>query len=64
MIAITCFLIGSVFIHVVENNTSECIYTFFNTIIYRVVLLDIGLLLIGCGFFIEFYMSFKPIEIK
>lgn len=63
IIAITCLLIGIIFIHVIENNPLDYYY-FFNIPIYRVVILDLALILIGIAFFIEFYMSFKPIEYK
>jgi len=62
IIAITCFLVGVVFIHVVENTASRYLY-FFNILIFRIVVLDTGLTLLGIAFFIEFYMTFRPIEV-
>lgn len=62
-IAITCFLVGAVFIHIRVNAISIYL-TFFNLLIHRTVVFDSGFVLLGIAFFIEFYMSFKPIEIK
>lgn len=64
IIAITCLLIGIILIHVVENLPFVLYFWFFNIPIYRTVFLDLALILIGIAFFIEFYMSFKPIEYK
>ncbi len=63
MIAITSFLIGIVFIHVVTNTTSSNLL-FFNILVHNTVVIDSGLTLIGIAFFTEFYMSFKPIKIN
>jgi len=62
IIAITCFLVGVVFIHVRVNSISTY-FTFFNLLIHRTVVLDSGLTLLGIAFFIEFYMTFKPIKV-
>ena len=63
MIAIACFLIGSVILHVVVNNISN-IFQFFEITINRITVFDSGLILLGIAFFIEFYMSFKPMEVR
>ena len=62
IIAIAFFLLGAVTIHVVENTASRYLY-FFNILIFRFVILDTGLMLLGIAFFIEFYMTFKPIKV-
>ena len=61
-IAIMCFLVGAVFIHVRVNSTSTHLF-FFNLLIQRTIVLDTGLTLLGIAFFIEFYMTFKPIKV-
>ena len=62
IIAITSFLIGNIFVHQSFNNLE--IFFFFAITLQKTVVFDIGLLLIGISFFIEFVQSFKPLEYK
>ena len=63
-IACLClFLLGAVIIHTVLNSDYE-MYDFFNISFRRIFLVDMGLLLIGIGFFLEFFLTFKPIEVN
>ena len=65
IIALTLFLLGIVILHIVHNY-NYLIYKpldFFGIPININILFDIGLILIGIGFFIEFFLTFKPIKI-
>jgi len=72
--AISSFLVGSIFAHQAHNAyrwsekaqdyVIEPYLRFFNIDIPRTVVFDIGLGLIGTGFFIEFCQSFKPLKCK
>ena len=61
--AITCFLIGIDFIHAVVNGSSQY-FMWFDISLSRPFVFDLGIVLEGCGFFIEFFLTFKPIEVK
>ena len=61
--AIIFFLIGCVMLHVLVNNPSD-VLLFFEILVSRCTVLDTSLILLGIGFFLEFYMSFKPMEVK
>ena len=62
IIAITFFLLGIVIIHVITNSTSKNL-RFFEILVNRVTILDTSLILLGIAFFIEFYMTFRPIKV-
>jgi hypothetical protein len=62
IIAITFFLLGIVIIHVITNSISENL-RFFEILVNRVTILDTSLILLGIAFFIEFYMTFRPIKV-
>lgn len=61
--AIMFFLIGIIFIHAVMNNTESMGY-FFAITINRDIVFDLGFVFIGIAFFLEFCLTFKPIEVN
>ena len=61
---ISSMLVGTNFIHVAYNHRNGSSLRFFNLDVEPIVVLDTGLLLVGLGFFIEFCLSFKPLEVK
>ena len=69
--AIVFLLLGVVLLHVVVNHHpyvcgDQIVYTniqFFDISLSRYVVMDIGFVLLGIGFFIEFLMTFKPIQL-
>lgn len=64
VIAISLFLIGFVFIHIILNlNPYTVDIHYYTTVINKYVLTDLGLIFIGISFFIEFILTFKPVEI-
>ncbi len=62
IIAISLFLFGMTLIHTVVN-TQNNTFIFFNLILGKMVVLDTVILFSGLAFFIEFYLTFKPIII-
>ena len=60
--AIILFIFGAVIIHVVLNS-DDIEFKFLTMILSRGFITDMGLVCIGIAFFIEFYLSFKPILI-
>lgn len=62
VVALSSFLFGAVVLHTIINNYSKN-YTFFWLDVNFLTAFDSALLAIGFGFFLEFYMSFKPIKI-
>lgn len=64
IIAISFFMFGAVLLHAVLNSRSEnfTMY-FFGTEVLKSVILDVGILCISIGFFMEFFLTFKPISI-
>lgn len=69
VIAIAFLLIGIVVIHVAYNHIDNHFYPyppllFFSLELRPGVLFDIGLILIFSGFSIEFYNSFRPLEVS
>jgi len=62
IIAISLFLFGMTLIHTVINNATNT-FIFFNLILEKMIVLDSAILLSGVAFFIEFYLTFKPIKI-
>ena len=64
VIALSFFLFGSVILHVVFNsNSNDTFMLFFGIPIEKSIIFDTGLLFFGMGFFIEFFLTFKPILI-
>ncbi|TFG10124.1 MAG: hypothetical protein EU535_08515 [Promethearchaeota archaeon] len=64
ILAMSLFMFGIVLLHAVYNSTSEYDWMYFFDIqVNKVAILDSGILCISVGFFIEFFMTFKPILI-
>ena len=65
IISIFLVLFGLVTIHILIQSYTWTIYiTFFGIQgIHRNFVLDLSIVLIGIAFFIEFYLTFKPIKI-
>jgi len=63
IIAILSFLVGTVFVHQAFNGNHNFL-RFFDLDIKRIVVFDIGFVVLGIAFFIEFFQSFKPLEYK
>ena len=64
IIAISFFMIGLVILHVANNYLEIYANTwFFGIEVERSAILDIGLLFVTIGFFIEFFFTFRPIYI-
>ena len=63
IIAITVFVIGNAFVHQSFNNVNG-VLIFFDMPLAKIVVFDLGLLLLGISFFIEFFQSFRPLEYK
>lgn len=62
--SIVLFLFGMVVIHVVLNQIpGQQQISFFGALFDRTFIIDVGIVCCGVAFFIEFYMTFKPIEI-
>lgn len=62
IIAIICLLFGIILIHTILNYKYN-IYRFFEILLHKTTILDIGIIFIGISFFMEFILSFKPIKI-
>jgi len=62
IIAISLFLLGMTLIHTVLNNQTNT-FIFFNLILGKMVVIDSAILFSGIAFFIEFFLTFKPIKI-
>lgn len=62
IIAISLFCFGIVAIHHISNYFEPTLY-FFNQEVHRIFVLDFGFVCIGISFFIEFTLSFRPIEV-
>lgn len=61
VIALVSFIFGLVVIHVLLNGYLN-LY-FFGISLNRAFVIDMAILSIGIGFFIEFSLTFKPIKI-
>jgi len=65
ILAIICFLLGVLIIHVSINSDARFdTLIIFGMNINKNFIIDIGFLLIIVSFSIEFYLSFKPIKIE
>ncbi|MFX1274840.1 MAG: hypothetical protein ACFFBP_21525 [Promethearchaeota archaeon] len=62
ILAIFLFLFGCVVLHVVVNS-EEIFVIFFGIFLPRAFFFDLAIVVIGIAFFIEFFMTFKPIKI-
>ena len=62
IIAISCFMIGLVILHVAYNYLYANTW-FFGIEVERPFIFDTGLLCITIGFFTEFFLTFRPIYI-
>lgn len=62
IIAISLFIFGATILHTVLS-TYLTHLEFLGMILTRVTVTDIGILLIAIAFFIEFFMTFRPISI-
>ena len=63
IVAITFFLLGCNMLHAIINNY-QFRYYFFEILLNRTTILDFALIFLGIGFFLEFYMTFKQMEVK
>lgn len=63
IIAIVSFIVGACILFTIMHNPLFNSHLFFFDIEY-IILFDIVLTYMGISFFIEFYLSFKPIEVK
>lgn len=66
IVSIALFLLSMVAIHVILNfsdNLNNKI-DFFGILIPKSFAIDLSILLAGISFFIEFFLTFKPIKIK
>lgn len=69
--AITLLILSVVFLHFIINQdpyikNDEIYYPqiwFFDLLVNRYVVMDLGFTFLGIGFFIEFIMTFRPIKI-
>ncbi|MBD3214167.1 MAG: hypothetical protein GF311_16275 [Candidatus Lokiarchaeota archaeon] len=68
ILAIFLLLSGLVIVHAIINSViispDITSVNFFGIIISRVFMLDFSILLIGISFFIEFFLTFRPIQVK
>ena len=63
IVCLCLFIFGMILIHTVLNSNSDY-FKFFNLRLHRVVVIDTAILFIGVSFFCEFYLTFKPIQIR
>jgi len=64
IVAITLFMFGCVLLHAVYNDRSEFSFMeFFGIAITKIIIFDTALLCVSMGFFIEFFLTFRPIHI-
>lgn len=62
IVAISCFLLGCTMLHAIINDYQPQYY-FFEILVNIITVLDFALIFLGIAFLLEFYMSFKQIEI-
>lgn len=63
VISLSLFLFSAVILHVVLNSDTKFFNFYGYFIAPRAFFTDLGLMLVGIAFFIEFFMTFKPIKI-
>ena len=64
MVAIAFFMFGCVLLHAVYNDTSlGTTMSFFTIQVQKIVIFDSAILCVSLAFFIEFYLTFRPIHI-
>lgn len=63
MVAIAFFMFGCVLLHAVYNSKISGTMSFFAISMEKGVIFDSALLFVSLAFFIEFYLTFRPIRI-